>query len=102
MTAVLLNDVGAAGRMGVAERRSVRLILQTDVDDAVQGNAMPGQGIVDRAAFPPSRCCARGDCAAAAPAATTERQRQPSAENSQLRRPCATDKLEIMLACSLL
>jgi hypothetical protein len=44
--AVLLHDVGAAGRKIIAERRAMRLVLQSDIDDAVQRDAVQGQAAV--------------------------------------------------------
>jgi len=43
---VLAHDVAARrGTIG-GERRTVRIVLDTDIDDAVERNAMPGQTVI--------------------------------------------------------
>src|ERR1700680_2443058 len=46
MSTFLLNDFRAAGDEVIADGRAVRLILNTDVDDAVQGDAVKRQAVV--------------------------------------------------------
>jgi hypothetical protein len=48
LAAVLLHDVATRGRAVVAERRAMRIALKTDVEDAVQRNAMPCQAVIAR------------------------------------------------------
>jgi hypothetical protein len=44
--AVLLYDVCAAGDEVIADGRAMALVLQTDIDDSIESNPVPGQAVV--------------------------------------------------------